>query len=141
MKVGGPSNLRAANARRRASGGDAPASGEFAAHMGKTAESKGAAVAGTTQIGSVEALLALQGGGDATRGGPKAEIERAEDLLDRLDQIRVGILTGGLSRGTLDSIVARLEARRREGVEPRLAAIIDEIELRAKVELAKLSMI
>lgn len=46
-----------------------------------------------------------------------------------------------MSRGVLTSIIHRLEERRRDGVDPRLVALIDEIELRAKVELAKLSMI
>lgn len=75
------------------------------------------------------------------QGGRSQEIDRAEELLDRLDQIRVGILTGSMSRGGLVSIVDRLQERRREGIEPRLAGLIDEIELRAKVELAKLSLI
>jgi hypothetical protein len=45
---------------------------------------------------------------DGARGASGKEVERAEDLLDRLDQIRVGLLTGSMSRGTLNSIVARL---------------------------------
>lgn len=67
-------------------------------------------------------------------------MDRAEHLLDRLDQIRVGLLTGSMSRGVLTSIIYRLEERRHEGVDPRLVALIYEIELRAKVELAKPSM-
>jgi hypothetical protein len=46
--------------------------------------------------------------GPGARGASGKEVERAEDLLDRLDQIRVGLLTGSMSRGTLNSIVARL---------------------------------
>jgi hypothetical protein len=41
----------------------------------------------------------------------------------------------------LTSVIPLLEERRLDGVDPRLVALIDEIELRAKVELAKLSMI
>ena len=140
MKINGTGSVRTGAARRK-NGADGAASGDFAAHMVASPTSGPAAVTGATQLGSVEALIALQAGGDATRGGARVEIERAEDLLDHLDRIRVGILTGSVSSGTLTSIVARLEARRREGVDPRLAAVIDEIELRAKVELAKLSMI
>jgi hypothetical protein len=61
--------------------------------------------------------------------------------LNRLDQIRLGLLRGDLSLIDLQSLVRSLAERRREGGDPRLIAIVDEIELRAKVELAKLSMI
>lgn len=94
-----------------------------------------------SQVGSVAALIALQSTGEATQSPEAQEVDRADDLLDRLDQIRVGLLTGSMSRGVLTSIIHRLEERRRDGVDPRLVALIDEIELRAKVELAKLSMI
>ncbi len=140
MKISNTGSVRT-NAPRRKSGADGAGAGDFAAHMSAPRNETSAAVSGSTHIGSVAALIALQAGGDATQGSRQAEIDRAEDLLDRLDQIRIGILTGGLSTATLKSIVARLEARRHEGVEPRLAGIIDEIELRAKVELAKLSAI
>ena len=75
------------------------------------------------------------------QGANQKEINRAEDILDRLDQIRVGILTGSLTGSALTSIVTNPNERRRDDIEPRLAGLIDEIELRARVELAKLSMI
>lgn len=140
MKINNTGSVRS-SAPRRKNGADGAGAGNFAAHISSPRNDTPAAVSGTTHIGSVAALIALQAGGDATQGGRQAEIDRAEDLLDRLDQIRVGLLTGGLSIATLKSIVARLEARRRDGIDPRLAGIIDEIELRAKVELAKLSAI
>jgi len=140
MKINGTGSVRT-NASRRKNGADGAAAGDFAAQLGGVRQSTSPSVSGATHIGSVEALLALQSSGDATQSPQKHEIDRAEDLLDRLDQIRVGLLTGSMSRETLTSIARHLEARRREGVDPRLVALIDEIELRAKVELAKLSMI
>lgn len=140
MKINGTGSVRT-SAPRRKSGADGASGGDFASHMGGTQKTTTSAVSGATQITSVEALIALQSTGDATQSTNGQEVDRAEDLLDRLDQIRVGLLTGGMSRGSLTSIVQRLDERRREGVDPRLATLIDEIELRAKVELAKLSMI
>lgn len=140
MKINNTGSVRTSAPRRKDSAGST-AGGDFASHIGAPRGKTAAAVSGATHIGSVAALIALQSGGDVGEGGRQAEIDRAEDLLDRLDQIRIGILTGGLSPATLKSLVARLEARRSEGVDPRLAGIIDEIELRAKVELAKLSAI
>lgn len=140
MKIDGAGPVRT-NATRRKPGADGAAAGDFASHMAGTSQAPTPApVSGAAQIGSVDALIALQTGDEGSAGNPRHELSRAEDLLDRLDQVRVGILTGRMSQVTLNDIVSRLEDRRREGVEPRLAALIDEIELRAKVELAKLSM-
>ncbi len=135
MKIDASGSVRTGAARRkpRVNGG----SGDFAAHMNAPAKSQTPTASGTPQISSVGALVALQASGDF--GADAAEVDRAEDLLDQLDLIRVGILTGSMPGATLQNIVQRLAQRRTEGVEPRLAALIDEIELRARVELAKLS--
>ncbi len=85
-------------------------------------------------------MVALQEVPDATRQAASAEQKHAEDLLDRLDQIRLGLLRGDLSRLDLQALVLRLAERRRDGGDPRLMEIVDEIELRARVELAKLSV-
>ena len=138
MKIAGTGSLRS-NTTRRKSGADA-AAGNFAGHMSGPAKAQAPAVSGTTQIASVGALVALQASTGFGSDTAAAEIDRAEDLLDHLDRIRVGILTGGISGATLQNIVNRLAQRRSDGVEPRLVALIDEIELRARVELAKLSM-
>lgn len=140
MKISGPGSVRTNGPRRRNASDGASGAG-FASHLDTPSQAAAPSISEASQIASVGALIALQAGDDGARGASGKEVERAEDLLDRLDQIRVGLLTGSMSRGTLNSIVARLEQRRREGVEPRLMGLIDEIELRAKVELAKLSMI
>jgi len=138
MKIAGTGSPRS-NATRRKGGADA-AAGNFAGHMRGPAKAQTPAVSGTTQVASVGALVALQASTSFGADPGAAEIDRAEDLLDQLDRIRVGMLTGSISGATLQNIVNRLALRRREGVEPRLAALIDDIELRARVELAKLSM-
>jgi hypothetical protein len=140
MKINGPGSVRTSTPRRK-SGTDGASAGDFASHMGTVRQSAGSPVSSASQISSVETLIALQSTGDATQSANDKEVDRAEDILDRLDQIRVGILTGSMSRGALTSIVHRLSERRRDSVDPRLASLIDEVELRAKVELAKLSMI
>lgn len=140
MKIAGTDGIRS-NAARRKGGTIEGAEGNFADHMRTRDRQSAAAVPGSAQIASVEALIALQAGGSVGSDTARREIDRADALLDQLDRIRVGILTGALSRETLTGIVARLGERRREGIEPRLAGLIDEIELRARVELAKLSAV
>jgi hypothetical protein len=51
--------------------------------------------------------------------------------------LRLGLVTGAISRSELDRI-AEMVARQREQVDdPLLTAVLDEIELRARVEIAK----
>ncbi|MCZ6605386.1 MAG: flagellar assembly regulator FliX, partial [Alphaproteobacteria bacterium] len=66
---------------------------------------------------------------------------RAEDLLEHLEGIRDGILAGVIPRPQLEDLVHRLAERRPREHDPLLISLLDEIELRAKVELAKLSVI
>lgn len=139
MKIQAPGSVRP-NAPRRTVKNTSSGGSSFASHIRSDSATQGAAVGGSAQIGSVEALLAVQANTPVAGDGRTAEVKHAEDLLDRLDAIRVGILTGGLSRSMLEGIVARLESRRDSDGDPRLTALVEEIELRAKVELAKLSM-
>ena len=141
MKVDGPRAVKPGAVRRTGKAGVAKP-GEFARHIsGGEADAPAAAVSGATQLGSVEALLAIQGVSDPTQRQQGPSQRRAVELLDRLEQIRDGILAGAISRLQLEDLVRRLAERRPLETDPRLATLLDEIELRAKVELAKLSVI
>ena len=61
------------------------------------------------------------------------------DILDRLDEIRDQILAGAVSKNRLENLAQTLRQRRDKVDDPQLIALIDEIELRAEVELAKLT--
>jgi hypothetical protein len=87
---------------------------------------------------SVDALLTLQEVPDGTTGRRRA-FKRGQSLLDHLDAIRVGLLTGSLSRERLAKLAQMLRQPRDEALDPAVAELLDEIELRAEVELAKLS--
>jgi len=140
MKIQAPGTVRT-NAPRRTSKPDNAGGSSFASHIRKETAGGGAPVSGSAQIGSVEALLAVQADPGLSGDARAADIRHAEDLLDRLDAIRNGILAGRMSRSALEDIVGRLQARRQGASDPRLTELIDEIELRARVELAKLSML
>lgn len=140
MKIQAPGSVRA-SAPRRTTKSDGSGGASFASHIRSESAASGTPVSGAAHIGSVEALLAVQENAPVSGDGRSADIKHAEDLLDRLDAIRAGILTGRLSRSSLEDIVRSLESRRRSAGDPRLSGLIDEIELRAKVELAKLSML
>jgi hypothetical protein len=97
-------------------------------------------VSGPGPIAAVESILTLQGLDDSTSGRSKG-LSHGEQLLDMLDQVRDGLLAGGIPRATLNRLAVAV-GRRQEGfADPKLQGILDDIDLRAKVELAKLEQV
>jgi hypothetical protein len=94
-------------------------------------------VAAPGTIASVESILTLQGMDDST-GGRSKGVQYGEQLLDMLDEVRDGLLAGGIPRGTLNRLATAVSRRQEGFADPKLQDVLDEIELRAKVELAKL---
>lgn len=135
MKIEGPRPIETVRSTRvRAAGG---ASAAFAPDA--PGESKAAApIASGAPIAAVDTLIALQEVPDAVTGRAKAA-RRGRDMLDLLDDVRDGLLEGRVSRATLTRLVALVEVEREDFVDPGLQAVLDEIELRARVELAKLN--
>jgi hypothetical protein len=135
MKISDSSPIRSL-ALRRLRGGNGASSTEFSNHLSEEPTAAAAPLAGTGALGGVDALLSLQEVDDAATGRSKG-LQRADDLLDRLDEIQMGLLTGGLSRENLQELAWAVRQRRGESVDPRLNELLDQIELRAAVELAK----
>lgn len=92
--------------------------------------------AGPVGIASIDALLALQGeaAGDALRHKAAG---RAFTLLDLLDDIKIALLEGGVPRAKLNALLNALSVQRDETHDARLESVLDEVETRAMVELAK----
>jgi hypothetical protein len=60
-------------------------------------------------------------------------------MLDKLEEIRLGLLLGTIPQSRLEQLAHLVRAQRELVNDPKLTAILDEIELRAAVELAKLT--
>ena len=87
---------------------------------------------------AVDALLAIQEVDDATTGGRNAWARQwGGEVLDRLESIRLGLLGGGIPIRELHSIAELIERQRENVTDPGLQTLLNEIELRARVELAK----
>ena len=115
------------------------ANGAAATFAPETHEERAPAlVSSSTSLTAVTSLIALQEVPDALAGRAKAA-RRGRDMLDLLDEVRDGLLSGAVSRATLTRLVALVQIKREEFVDPGLSAVLDEIELRARVELAKLN--
>jgi hypothetical protein len=83
----------------------------------------------------LDALLALQAVEDPLLKKKKL-IRRGTQLLDALEDMKTDLLTGRLSEGRLTQLMAVLSDAR-DKADPRLDGLLDDIELRARVELAK----
>lgn len=119
-------------AAKRAGGGFAPS----AADSASSASATGRASA-TAQLGSLDALLALQ-----ETAGPlerrRRAIRRADRVLDGLDGLRLALIDGGPSAHSLEAL-RRAGREQRDGTDDAgLEALLDQVDLRAAVELAKL---
>lgn len=95
-------------------------------------------LAGTPAIGDLASLLALQGVPveDDRREKRRKAVHRGLDLLDVLEGVKLDLLAGGVPSDRLERLVHLLGLRRPSG-DDGLDALIDDVELRARVELAK----
>jgi hypothetical protein len=134
MKIERFSGPKAA-ASRRAGSSAAAGGGGFARALAE-GPSQPASPAGSSPVQSVNALLALQEVGDSTEGRKRAR-RRAEELLDKLEELRLAIALGEVPLSQLETLAHSLAQRQGATDDPKLAQIINEIEIRAAVELAK----
>ena len=84
---------------------------------------------------SLDALLAMQAVEDPLQKRRKL-VRRGNQLIDTLEGLRGDLLVGRVAEGSLNQLMAVL-TQMRDRSEPALDALLDEIELRARVELAK----
>lgn len=135
MEIRGTRRIESSSLRRagRASAGDGKSFAAQDIQETRTA----AGLTGAGPIAAVDTILALQGIEDST-DERKRGVTHGEELLTLLDEIRDGLLAGGIPKLTLNRLAAAA-AKRREGfADPKLQTVLEEIELRARVELAKL---
>jgi hypothetical protein len=134
MKIDSAGSTRSTSNVRRNERTQSGKPGDFLRHLENS--SANASVNGARPMGGVDALLALQEVDDSGERRQRSR-KRGDDLLDRLDEIRHGLLIGGVPRAALQNLSELVRSRRQEIADPQLQEVLDEIELRAAVELAK----
>jgi len=92
--------------------------------------------AGGAAIQGMDALLALQEVDDRAERRSKAA-KHGHTLLDTLESVRADLLAGHVSEDRLE-LLARQVGKRPPSGDERIDSVLEEIELRVKVELAKL---
>lgn len=122
---------------KRSSGSRGVASSDFDSLL--ISEQKMDAVASSNRISSVDAVVALQ---EITGDNPdeRGARNRANLILDKLEDIRMGLLMGQIPKSNLEELSKILIVARENSIDANLLEIIEDIELRAKIELAKLEM-
>ena len=129
------------NQRTNSVGGHGPSGraqgGAVFSPVGADQPSRAAASAPVMAAASLDALLALQGVDDPLQGRRKRKLLIGRTLLDTLEAVKADLLTGHVNPARLDQLVTML-AEARERCEPGLDDLLDDIDLRVRVELAKL---
>ncbi|MCW2236351.1 flagellar assembly protein FliX [Azospirillum canadense] len=135
MKVEGPGKLRGSSSVRRTGKSEGSSGASFSKQLvGETGAAAG--VHASAPLAGIASVLALQEVDDAAARESRGKM-RAEDMLDKLEEIQHGLLAGTLSAQKLMDLAKVVQSRRAQVDDPKLAEILDQIDLRAQVELAK----
>jgi hypothetical protein len=136
MEIKGPGRIETGAIRRKTTAG--AAGGAFS--VSDTPDTHGGIVAGPGPIAALDSILMLQGMDDSTEGRSKGAAH-GEQLLNLLDAVRDGLLAGNIPRSTLNKLAVAVTRRHDSFADPKLQDVLDQIELRAHVELAKLDVL
>jgi len=140
MKIDNVGAGRGASATRKSKKA-AVGGGSFSDTLKETAESSDAGItSGVSGVSQVGAILSVQEVPDSTEERSRGLLMTyGDDLLERLDDLRLGLLTGAIPKDDLADLAHKMRQKKQQVDDPRLMGIIDEIELRAEVEIAKLT--
>jgi len=86
---------------------------------------------------NIDALLALQGIEEDPVERRRRSVQRGRGALDVLDDLKLGLLSGNLDSSTVSRLRDAAANLKSSSGDPRLDAVLSEIELRVEVELAK----
>ncbi len=131
----GPESTKKSSGAKKTSSADAARFHDLMAAAG--AEKSSGAVAAQS-VNHIDALLAVQGAEDPTERASRGRMRgRADNLLAALDNIRGALLGGTLTLGDVINVADTVASHREKISDPQLTAVLDEIDLRAQIEIAK----
>lgn len=136
MKVVGPNGITTPSAGRTTRSASGFSLGQTAAPASPAATT---ASAGPGGVSDVSALMALQGVEGPLEKRRRA-IRRGGGLLDRLEALKLALLNGQTDQASLEQLARTLREERADDGDAGLNAVLDQIDLRASVELAKAEM-
>ena len=113
--------------------GDASA---FRQHIENTGSASTDGPGAMAPLAALNSLLAIQEVPDAMVGKRRAVLQ-GDALLDELKALQIDLVQGSVSEDRLRSLSGMLDQPRPAIDDPELTRLLDDIELRAAVELAK----
>lgn len=128
----GPHRLGGKNLRKTDSAGG----GDFTTHLEGTEAEDSPAAPTLSGIGALGSVLLLQEDGGGLDGRQES-CRHGNRLLEHLDRLRMDLLLGQVSVGQMERLRQVLEREQPEHVPPEMREVLDEIQLRVRVELAK----
>lgn len=135
MKISGNRPIQSSLVRRKDRAANKTGPG-FAGALQDEVPVHSVVAAGDT--GAVNALLSVQEVGDPVSDRRRRSLLQGHDVLDRLDELRHGLLAGTFPADKLDDLLRVVRIQHDHAVDPQLRDVLQEIEVRASVELAKL---
>jgi hypothetical protein len=128
--------------------GNVRRTGEASGSAFADALSKAEGASGTEAAAATSATAAMTGMSgliginevDEREHQRRKQVKRGRMTLEALEKVRDGLLIGRLPYSTLRSLERLIAEERALTTDPVLNGILDEIEVRAAVELAKLEM-
>ena len=126
-------DLGASSKAKKASGDS------FSLYLKETMKPSSSPVGGSAGISVSDAIFAAQMvNGEEEREKRRQMLRRGDTLLEKLEEIRDGLLLGYISKDKLIEISRYVRETKINTADEKLAELIGEIELRVEVELAKL---
>lgn len=146
MKVEGSKSSSAVQGTGKARKAGSTGGGNFASALDSVTGADAAPGAEANEpvsgVLGVGGLLAAQSVDESSAGPDYKErqrrAQRGVEMLDRLEDIRRGLLLGVVPKDKLAELARTVREKRERGADPVVSRLLDEIELRAEIELAKL---
>jgi hypothetical protein len=139
MKVTGAGGVGRTDASRTARAAGPGEGFHLPPAAGAEGPAQAASVGRAAPVMAVDALVALQAAGGPLERRRRA-VRRAGRILDALDEVKLALIDGGLTGADLERLRDAVREQRLGAGDPALDSLLDEIETRAAVEIAKLDM-
>jgi hypothetical protein len=139
MKVIGPNGVGQTTAGPRPARPSGGAGFRLPSLADAQGPSQAASVSATSGVMGMDALLALQDVGGPLERKRRA-VGRAGRILDELERLKIALLDGEVTVHDLERLKRVVRDARDRTDDPKLEAVLEEVEMRAAVELAKLEV-